>query len=77
LRPDFLAAAVHLAAPFRVGAALPRLVAFVDDGAVQNVFPQGKMQVRRWVVDEFDWFDVWEGVERDVDEGGRDVCWYS
>jgi hypothetical protein len=35
------------------------------------------MQVRGWVVDEFDWFDVREGVERDVDEGGRDVRRYG
>ena len=45
LRSDLSRRAVDIAAPFRGRGALPRGVAFEDDGAVEEVFPEREVEV--------------------------------
>ena len=54
---------MHFTAPFRVRGALARGVAFVDDGAVENVFSQGHEEVRAGVGGEAGGFEGGEAVE--------------
>ena len=54
---------MHFAAPFGVGASLPFAVAFVDDGAVQDVAAEGEQEVGAGVGVEGGGFEAREGVE--------------
>ncbi|KAL9070093.1 MAG: hypothetical protein Q9157_005948, partial [Trypethelium eluteriae] len=73
LRPDLAPGAVHFGAVLRGAGALAGAVAFEDDGAVQEVAPEGEREVRGRVGGETDGFEVREGVERCEDGWGRNV----
>lgn len=65
---------MHFAAPFRACGALARLVAFVDDGAVEDVFAQGHEKVRAGVCGEPGGFEGGEGMEGWVGGGEEGVA---
>lgn len=54
---------MDLAAPFCRCSTLAGTIAFVDDGAVKNVFSQGDAEEEGAVGEEFDGFKDGEGVE--------------
>lgn len=53
---DLSVAAVDFAAPFCVGRTLPSGVTFVDDGLVENVFPEWQAEMGWWIASEANWF---------------------
>ena len=72
--------AVHVVAPFRGGGAGASHVAFIDDGAVEYVFAEGKVQVVGRVVGQAEGLHGGEVVDccRDMvvaDGGGGGVVW--
>ena len=54
---------MHVAAPFCGRGALARGVAFVDHGAVEDVFSEGEVEVCGGVGGEAEGFEVREGVD--------------
>lgn len=70
---------MDLGAPFRAGGSLAGFIAFVDDGAVEDVLSQRHSQEGGGVFEEFDWSEGGEGVEGCEEvfwsEMGGDISW--